>query len=889
MRLMLIAKIGLAALFIAAVANLVADYLPGWTQQGEGGIVIVDSPEVYSRERLINDRFRQVAWLEDELDEARNKNFGNQAIADLRAIWKLDSGVKIGDAGSGSGTAKPAGDVATTGDADKSQDLTVSPSERFSDMLAYREEIRTEMMETLLDDRHDIKGNTLYRLKLDTTVLPEENTSKMVVIQARLRKAPFCKENGESADSHPCISIDAIHREWMRLTQETMNVGVDAMVDLIRTKNLPTDTYDQLSGFLLSKIDDTDADGVDWRDDKLVNLFFDDIKKWESSDILAPIPMCEAADAAGKSRQQLRQMNCFIPAYEFYYRGADPRYTHRYTELRKLLFAYYKANLNTTFQYDKFYKSHLRSCYGSASGDKSLDCSRVFEHCPQCTSKDRSELNNRLARIRQGELNYLEARNAEIALLRFAIVHYTIDRYTHDNDVRKDECEKLVRNKGANFVDKSLSCLAHIEKTNCSVESCAITVSRLPLQRKAQMQCSPTDESQGEKIEACDLRGNFRHLLGDAENIYSYAISPKESVQRVLTIESERRQKQLAMSLVAKLSAGALGEQSMEGLTQLFADDSSYSEQVKRKPLIVSFGRGQPRTTVPRNQDCADHDCATEYSATDFGWILGPKLQTLDSQKSSFKFVQVPAQHSLSAVVSVPSWWTAIDIDIESCWIEQGNIREQESEQIDNFCDDDVIANTHRNKIKYTVRLPGSPSELPRKFGYDIERAPWIERNQQESYLADFFVGQRDASLIIKGNELWRSTVVTIGNQKADQIEVLPNMKGIIATFDEIKLPHRKFEPQNSGGGPGSGGPDCSVRSEVIVWTSEGRTNPPHFVNIHPNPNRFSDSATDKATPVPNAFKQCMQMPGNNRPGPGQQTPNSVGNQPGVQMTPGSG
>jgi len=329
------------------------------------------------------------------------------------------------------------------------------------------------------------------------------------------------------------------------------------------------------------------------------------------------------------------------------------------------------------------------------------------------------------------------------------------------------------------------------------------------------------------------------------------------------------------------LSAGELGSKSVEGLTQLFADDSSYSEQVKRKPLIVSFGRGQPRSADLKHQTCVSEECASEYSATDFGWILGPKLQTLDSRKSAFKFVQVPAQHSLSAVVSVPSWWTAIEIDLESCWIEQGNIRDQQSKEIENFCDDAVIANSHRNSIKYTVLLPGSPAELPRKFGYDIERAPWIERSQQESYLADFFVGQKNASLIIKGNELWRSTVVTIGNQKADQIEVLPNMKGIIATFHEIQLPQRKFEPRNFGGGPGSGpeggAPDCSVRSEVIVWTSEGRTDPPHFVNIHPNPAYLLDADSDSKTGdgIPAAFRQCGQLQ-NSAPPP--QNPGNSGN-----------
>jgi len=78
---------------------------------------------------------------------------------------------------------------------------------------------------------------------------------------------------------------------------------------------------------------------------------------------------------------------------------------------------------------------------------------------------------------------------------------------------------------------------------------------------------------------------------------------------------------------------------------------------------------------------------------------------------------------------------------------------------------------------------------------------------------------------------------------------VLPNMKGIIAKFDEIKLPHQTFGAMRPGGGP----PDCYVRSEVIVWTSEGRTDPPHYVRIHPNGN----SDPNNEAPLPRGFSGC--------------------------------
>jgi len=73
-----------------------------------------------------------------------------------------------------------------------------------------------------------------------------------------------------------------------------------------------------------------------------------------------------------------------------------------------------------------------------------------------------------------------------------------------------------------------------------------------------------------------------------------------------------------------------------------------------------------------------------------------------------------------------------------------------------------------------------------------------------------YHVGQEKARLLIEGGDLWRSTMVTLGSQRADEILVLPNMRGIIATFKKIEQPSRP-EP-------------CSVFVPIRVWTSEGVT-----------------------------------------------------------------
>jgi hypothetical protein len=65
------------------------------------------------------------------------------------------------------------------------------------------------------------------------------------------------------------------------------------------------------------------------------------------------------------------------------------------------------------------------------------------------------------------------------------------------------------------------------------------------------------------------------------------------------------------------------------------------------------------------------------------------------------------------------------------------------------------------------------------------------------------------AEILIPGHRLWRSSVVVLDGQRADEVTVLPDMRGIIATFKKV-APRRSWEAD-----------DTAVR-RLQVWTSEG-------------------------------------------------------------------
>jgi len=82
-------------------------------------------------------------------------------------------------------------------------------------------------------------------------------------------------------------------------------------------------------------------------------------------------------------------------------------------------------------------------------------------------------------------------------------------------------------------------------------------------------------------------------------------------------------------------------------------------------------------------------------------------------------------------------------------------------------------------------------------------------------------VGEEEFRIAIPGERLWRSTVVTLDGKKALEIEVMPDMRGILATFRfseaEAKAARR---PEN--GSDATRDSDSPTERKLIVWTSEG-------------------------------------------------------------------
>jgi len=316
----------------------------------------------------------------------------------------------------------------------------------------------------------------------------------------------------------------------------------------------------------------------------------------------------------------------------------------------------------------------------------------------------------------------------------------------------------------------------------------------------------------------------FIRQLEDDRRVFSYAVTPKESVQRISNISHYER---VGESLLG-LSLGVLGEDT-KSASQVFAElinrNQRLEEAAVRRPLVIGLADtwGDPEKVAA------------------FGWLIGPRFE-IGEDGSKLRFRHVPMQNDLSAIVSVPSWWRAAKIEVSTCWIHENGLppllsgfKHRLEEQFASY--QDCLKETPR---KYTISLPGSFAEIPRALGFDVIRRPHVGPVPDQPVVLQ---AEAPAHILIQGGDLWRSTVVTLGSQKADEIVVLPDMNAIIAGFDKVFLPAMiGYQPTGMESAP-------TAHVQLRVWTSEGMAFA-GLVSIVPKP-RDEQLVTPVVTPTP--------------------------------------
>ena len=238
------------------------------------------------------------------------------------------------------------------------------------------------------------------------------------------------------------------------------------------------------------------------------------------------------------------------------------------------------------------------------------------------------------------------------------------------------------------------------------------------------------------------------------EHISFIGATPKESVQRISDVLARRNATELALAL-----KDVTGSASLNTMLSYFNQSDGLFEALRRQPLVVG------------------------YTDTDsFGWLIGPKYRIEHKyniflgDKSQAGYRHVPIQNGVSGTISVPVFWNSINLTIGKYWQPEDSVTTKKA----SFSNEDG-----KTSGDISVNLPARLLLAYDLFKTDLGgRPPILDDELSPSYT----VTQGDtASLSILGENLWRSTAVILGGQPADKIAILPDMKGIVANFEKVQ------------------------------------------------------------------------------------------------------
>ena len=330
----------------------------------------------------------------------------------------------------------------------------------------------------------------------------------------------------------------------------------------------------------------------------------------------------------------------------------------------------------------------------------------------------------------------------------------------------------------------------------------------------------------------------FLSKLDENYEAFSYGITPKNLRQRLAFGGSSTRH------LAFALESPNANEGDLGGLVETVRREEDHLRSVVSQPIVIGFGRGKSagpaRSTIGGNEvnqmcnssgkgrpnvgarggevESNGEEVKDNLSrGTEFGWIVAPEKRWGNGGGNWHPH----RQYDLSAVVSIPSWWRQVMLEVRTCWRKTNDASEIGNGYMENcgrhLNEKELKSMRWSENRNYAIKLPGDTSEVSRKLRIEVRDVPYILRKMlgpDERYL--FQVGQ-SADVVIEGGRLWRSTRVTLGTQSADSIVVLPHMKGIVATFECVERP--PYWPEQLADN------HQLFRSKIRVWTSEGVTN----------------------------------------------------------------
>lgn len=701
------------------------------------GLIYVESPEVYTRQRLVNDRFEHEYWLRNEmerLDSDGSKVTGadmleawRQDILDIQITYPADSASE----GAGS-TEKPTGDADGLKLSDLASAMANPPKVPYQTEFflksAIRDKIRSMSLENALDDRHDLQGNTVFGLKFDTAIIPGSYTRLRPTVIVELEVDPFySRALGRRVEIDELISHE---------------------LDALAPSNGETPKAFASRKHEVSEVRDRlDSHFRRWVSD--IQKRFDDYSTYASS-------YCQPH----KYRSP-----------KLLYEEAVKYYLDRAVNVEGIL---QTANDN-------------RSSCGGDSQDLSDPTSILLPLSGPWSNYFDLYFESAGSRIRvsgkQNWVHLLDSRDLEsVPNGRRLWTAPSLESKVADAD---DSLRIAYGTASDDFGLKMRELLSNI-----SVEGQAQLSKEFTENHTAMLYSDPAcnavfvppEEGDDKNVDDKNVDVLSKPLntgfLAFARAVfesqpYAYAAFPRGDVAGVV-IDSQ------SQAMLSAAYRGDFGVKVGEG-----------EQSVRAEPTIINFASSQPR----RRGGSAGRDRPGE--TFDFGWtVVKPGKQE-------------PMQASQLVLVSIPAYLDKLRMKVTRGWLDVDAAHGQRERLL------------KQQEVSW-IEIPVPPDYEAMDTLVDPELWRQDPKVNEEALCAVprgavhgrepiFSVRSGDrADLMIPGERLWRSAVVMIGGQPADRIRVLPDMRGILASFDRIGVPAATCRDGKS------------PLADLVIWTSEG-------------------------------------------------------------------
>ncbi|WP_421723160.1 hypothetical protein [Bauldia sp.] len=737
--LIALSVIVLIAFFWTPIKNLYWRLLP------PAGAIYVDSPEVYTRERLINERLTEEAWLDDQLTAAATNEDFTSIENIIRRQLNLDLDQAGAAGGLGGGTTGGAGAEAMA----RGTSL-IGFNDKFRLRSASRSLIRQRIIENKLDDRHDLEGNALYVLKFDNTVISAPASGRMAQVRIEILPPDGVDDAAVHADGDHLTNafLREIRGSDGRRFEGIYEIWRESISD--RVNNRLRVLYSQ---FLLEPTDSNE-------------LF--NIRNYADFDQAGPGPLALRAARP----ETLATMDTLLePIAE---EDRDPyvrrikAYFARKAIADVLGVAEDEIEIELASQYDPFREYPVASAsvpdaLGLTVRITSEPIARplvyvrprniqlyVFDEA--CQARPAEAYLQTIFGVTSGVIEMAEGAAKKIDV-------FQLDE--QDAPLRQEEADLI--NIVTDAVEQFSSGARTADTGWQMIDYAAIGIN------------NPFFEvSNGCEISyALNLKIGYYDFVRSVVdyNTYSYSVLPREGSLPVVSDISSRYE----YSSPGGVFDGVLG----------FG-----TRGAELRSYLTTFGDVARRVGDPVPLQAGEPGALAEFSegyTPIVGWIIDPGAKSPAALETG-SFVSM--NESILAIISVPAWWTEVRLALKKEWIEgSGSIVLAEPA-------DSSFTNGRR---ELTVRLPNRPELIDVLLVDSARSGPVISEIDSTAQQTC-----NEIPLLIVGQRLWRNTAVTIGSVKAQRIEIMPNMGGVVAYF-------RK---------PFSASRDDRLR----LWTSEGVT-----------------------------------------------------------------